>query len=352
MSTFKTKRPLPERIGRIGILTTAAIGDTILIGAVVSDLRCAYPTSSISLFAGDTNYAAGLLLPGTNSVIRIPVYRPLQASRRIRQLDLDLLLDFGPWPRLNAVIARLSGARFTMGFRTLGQYRHYGYDRVVDHSPAIHEFENHRRMTSALGIATTHIPEIDRSRLPDNSNIAMSSPYLLFHLWPGGRSSREKEWPIERWARLAGHFIDARYGIVLTGAPSQRAANERLIEMMAPTHRIFLRNGAGLSLAETAALAARARLVVSVDTGTMHLAAALGAPVIALHGPSSSKRWGPIGSNTLAIDSPEPRAGYLYLGFEVPTKPPQCMESIEYDRVLKECLKMLKGGKPSVRAIA
>jgi heptosyltransferase I len=82
-------------------------------------------------------------------------------------------------------------------------------------------------------------------------------------------------------------------------------------------------------------------MVVSVDTGIMHLAAALGVPVIGLHGPTSSKRWGPIGRNADAIDSPDPGAGYLYLGFEVPAVPPPCMEAISYETVLDECLKKL-----------
>jgi heptosyltransferase I len=94
-------------------------------------------------------------------------------------------------------------------------------------------------------------------------------------------------------------------------------------------------------LAQTAALLAHSRLVVSVDTGIMHLAAALDLPLIALHGPTSSKRWGPISKNAVAIDSPDPHAGYLYLGFEPPAGPSRCMEAITYERVLDECLKKL-----------
>jgi heptosyltransferase I len=83
-------------------------------------------------------------------------------------------------------------------------------------------------------------------------------------------------------------------------------------------------------------------MVVSVDTGIMHLAAALDMPVIGLHGPTSSKRWGPIGRNAVAIDSSDPRAGYLYLGFERSVDPPPCMEAISYEKVLDECLKRLE----------
>lgn len=342
MGGLRKKRRLPSRVDRIGMLSTAAIGDTILSGAIVSDLRSAFPGSSIAYFAGDTNYSTALLLPATDSVIRLPVYHPFKASRIVRGRSLDLLIDVGPWPRINAVISRFSGARFTIGFRTLGQYRHYAYDLAIEHSSSVHELENLRRIVTRLGIEATHPPMIDSRRVPASPEIAPTEPYLLFHLWPGGTCSREKEWPADRWIRLITHFTARGYAVVLSGAPSQHRTNHKVTEALHPRYRSLIRNAAGLSLAETAALAANARMVVSVDTGIMHLAAALGMPVIGLHGPTSSKRWGPIGRNAVAIDSPDPRAGYLYLGFERSVDPPPCMEAISYEKVLDECLKRLE----------
>ncbi|MBF6560071.1 MAG: hypothetical protein IVW56_07265 [Candidatus Binataceae bacterium] len=81
--------------------------------------------------------------------------------------------------------------------------------------------------------------------------------------------------------------------------------------------------------------------MVSVDTGVMHLAAALGGPVIGLCGPALSRRWGQVGARAIAIDSPHPRAGYSYLGFEMPRRPPPVMEAITLASVLGECERML-----------
>jgi ADP-heptose:LPS heptosyltransferase len=351
IGALRRKRPKPHCLGRIGILTTAAIGDTILIGAILGDLRAALPDSRIIFLAGDSNHAAAALLsPAPDSLLRIPVYKPLEASRIVRECDLDVLLDFGPWPRLNALIAWLSGAKFTLGFRTAGQFRHYAFDKAVEHSPLSHELENHRRMIAQLGIEATHVPAIDLSKLLTRSDFSPPDPYLVFHLWPGGTASREKEWPTERWTRLARHFAAQGYAIAFTGAPSQRQINQDVIDSIDSQHQPLLWNAAGLSLAETAGLTAASRMVVSVDTGIMHLAAALGVPLIALHGPSSSKRWGPVGRNAVALDSPDPRGGYLYLGFESPSHPPRCMEALTYDRVLEECLKKLNiAGAAAIR---
>jgi ADP-heptose:LPS heptosyltransferase len=348
LSTLPKKKSLPQRIDRIGILTTAAIGDTILIGAVVSDLHSAFPASSIIFFASESNYEAAALLPAPDFVIRLPIYRPIRAARIVRKWRLDLLIDFGPWPRINAVIAKLSRARFIAGFRTPGQYRHYGYDLAIDHSPDLHELENHRRMIRWLGVTPTHLPVIDSRKIPVNLYITISHPYLVFHPWPGGRRSREKEWPLERWIQLVAHFAARGYGIALTGAPGQRLANEEMIRAIDIKYHSMIRNAAGMNLAETAALLMQSLLVVSVDTGIKHLAAALQVPLIALQGPASSRRWGPVGGNAIAIDTPDPHGGYLYLGFEMPAKTARCMEAISYETVLSECLKKLVQPKSGV----
>jgi ADP-heptose:LPS heptosyltransferase len=331
----------PCRVDRIGILVAAAIGDTVLCGAVVSDLRYAFPTSRIVFFAGETNYSTAVLLPGPDTVIQLPVYRPLAAARIVKAWQLDLLVDFGTWARVSALIAVLSGSRFTVGFRTSRQYRHYGYDWAVEHSSEMHELQNLRRLVTWLGIEAAHLPAIDLSKLPPNAGIANSAPYLLFHLWPGGRRHREKAWPVDRWICLIDRIAACGYGVVLSGAPSQHGANGEVIDAVHERYRKSINNAAGLSLPETAALAANARLVVSVDTGIMHLAAALRVPLIALHGPTSSKRWGPISSEAVAIDSPHSDAGYLYLGFEFVMRPPRCMETISCDSVFEECLRQL-----------
>jgi Glycosyltransferase family 9 (heptosyltransferase) len=215
-------------------------------------------------------------------------------------------------------------------------------DLVVDHSPDVHELENHRRLIRALGFPALHLPSIDLRNLPRESGIALHRPHIVLHLWAGGSLSRQREWPVDRWVALANHFAASGYDVCMSGAPAQHAANDAVIAMVDPRQRAQVHNAAGLRLAATATLLAHARLVVSVDTGVMHLAAALGVPVLGLCGPASSRRWGPVGAHASAIDSPLPGAGYAYLGFEMPRRPPPLMEAITLATVLAESVKMLR----------
>jgi hypothetical protein len=122
---LRKKRDLPSRPARIALLNTAAIGDTILMSAVVADLRDRYSDSELILLAGPSNHEVAHLIPELDLVVLLDIFNPLNAIRQTRRQDPTVLLDFGPWPRLNSIIAALSGARFIAGFRTRGQYRHF-----------------------------------------------------------------------------------------------------------------------------------------------------------------------------------------------------------------------------------
>jgi heptosyltransferase III len=303
----------------------------------LADLRDAYRDARIVLLVGPSNYEAACLLNQTVAVLKLPVFDLFASTSEIRRQEFDVLLDFGPWARLNAILTALSGAKFTLGFRTSGQHRHYAYDLSVEHSPDVHELENHRKLVSALSIRCWRQPRIAKRQIWNVPNLGWSKPYLVFHLWAGGSAAKHKEWPIERWIKLAEHFAEKEYQIVVTGAPSQRAANERVINAINPHQRSSVHNQAGLSLAETSAVIVGSALVVSVDTGIMHMAAGLDASLVALMGPASCRRWGPVSKRAFVIESSLRGCGYLNLGFEIPATPPKCMEAISFDTVRAAC---------------
>ncbi len=345
------KRPFPREVRRIGVLNTVAIGDTVLTGAVVADIHDAYLDAKLTYFAGPSNYEAARLLSAVDEVVPLPLDNPIAALGLLRQNQLDVLLDFGPWPRINALLTLLSGSSFTAGFRTAGQYRHYGYDVAADHSPDVHELENHRKIARAIGVDSKRVPSIKAPLPSAQVAAAMRTPYVILHLWPGGTGSALKEWPSERWKRLAEELVSRGYNLILSGAASDRGGNESIVHQVRRSGTATVANLAGSSLGDTAALLAAAQLVVSVNTGVMHLAAALGVPVVALHGPTSAKRWGPVSERAIAISSPLAGCAYLNLGFEYPRRPPECMKAITFEAVFAACLRALGSDNRSAAAM-
>jgi heptosyltransferase I len=150
---------------------------------------------------------------------------------------------------------------------------------------------------------------------------------------------------VGRWVALAEDLAIDRYDVVFTAAVDQRELNNSVINAVNPALRSRMRNAAGLSLRETLRLLARADLVVSVDTGVMHMAAALGVSLVALHGPSSPRRWGPIGEKAIVVEARTSGCGFLSLGFEKARGSPRCMNAISYRTVKSVCDALL--GKPN-----
>src|ERR1700688_577724 len=117
---LRGRRPVPKDWQSIGLVETAAVGDVILLSGVVQDLRAARPNARIVLFVTATNAGFARLLDGPDEVVVLPVRAIASAVRRVRAEDLDVCVDFGAWPRFDALVTTLSGARCTVGRRTTG----------------------------------------------------------------------------------------------------------------------------------------------------------------------------------------------------------------------------------------
>ena len=95
-------------------------------------------------------------------------------------------------------------------------------------------------------------------------------------------------------------------------------------------------------LGQVVDLVFRSECVVSVNTGVMHLAAAVGAPTVGLNGPTAETRWGPVGERAVSVNSSFPGCGYLNLGFEYDGHRKDCMAGIPVDRVERAVLELLR----------
>jgi ADP-heptose:LPS heptosyltransferase len=326
----KLRRPhsIPADIRRVVILQTAAIGDTILMSQGIRRLRKVLPNAHIVLALGRDNRAVAEVLPRSDEVVLIDVFAPIAALQALRALKPDVLIDYGTWPRINAVLTALAGARFTVGFKTPNQGRHFAYDYYAEHSLERHEVENQRELLGFLGATTDwdlslEIPDsiVFRPPLPPES-------FVVFHAWASGTRKRLKEWPAEYWRELGVCVADKTSGIVLTGGPADASDTESLAQLVRThVHNVPVIPVAGCySLSQTACLLRTAKAVVSVNTGIMHLAALLGVPTIGLSGPSDPARWGPYGPQAVSLVPNQGTYGYLKLGFEYPPGGKPCLQ--------------------------
>jgi heptosyltransferase III len=171
-------------------------------------------------------------------------------------------------------------------------------------------------LLAPLGVTERSEPFIDKIDNPESQR-SLAAPYIVFHMWPSGVTHTHlKRWPENYWASLAEACIERGRRVVLTGGRQDVGPTRQWMARFDSENKIDDR--AGISIRETIFILQNAEGVVSVNTGVMHLAAALGVPTVGLHGPTNAKRWGPIGERAMSLKVPSPHGAYLSLGFEYP----------------------------------
>ena len=344
LSVVKRRRQIPAEISMIGLIALGAIGDTIVsVASAVPVLRQAFPQAKLYLFTSKSNSSIAPLLPPIDEMHVISVPDPMRSVSLLRRIKQDVLIDFGPWPRISAILAALSNAGFTVGFKTSGQYRHYAYDLAVEHSGKIHEFENHANLLASIGVPRPAWPRITPSAVARRTvREERSKPYIVCHPWASGFKSEMREWPDGHWQELAALVAQRGWDVVFTGGPTDVAKSKTLVEGIAPNED-KVHDAAGLyTLDETAALLEGSGSVVTVNTGIMHLAAAINAPIVALHGPTDPVRWGPLSDNARVIAPDSSDVAYLNLGFEYPKHAKSRMHLIGVDQVVTSVFDQLE----------
>ncbi len=330
----RRRRALPEHVRRLGVMTSPTLGDTLLASGVLRDARKSFPDARIVFICSPTNRAAAELLPEVDELLPVKLTEPLPTVRALRAARLDLLLDLSPWQRLTAFYTAASGARYRAGFKTAGQHRHAHYDRVVEHLRTRHEVDNFRALAEAAGVWGGAEPRLHTPWLGERR----PSGTIVFHPWASGDRHALREWPVGYWVELAARLNGPGRRFAVTGAPSQRAQCEQFCAALrgGGVEAEPFQGAAGLrGLTE---LIHDAALLVSVNTGIMHLAAILGAPTVSINGPTSALRWGPRGPRGVSVNTP--RGGFLHLGFEFHGQPEDVMGATTVEAVYRAALEV------------
>lgn len=343
----RRRRAWPGPPARLGVMCSPALGDTLLFSGVLADLRAAFPRAWIVHFCMRSNLAAAEILAGADERVVLDLTNPAGSVRAMRAAAVDVLLDFTSWQRLTAFLTLASGAKFTAGFRSAGQHRGRAYDLAVEHRDDRHEVENFRAILGGLGIAAGSAPRVwrggragsesfvgDGLAQAQGDGLSRAQDIVCLHPWASGQRSWLREWPPERWLELAVRLARPGTVFAITGAPNEVERIEPLVAALRQAGLDAVAFVGSDGLHSVARLLQRARLVVSVNTGVMHLAAIVGAPTVAINGPNRNGRWGPVGPYAIGVESPGEGCGYLHLGFNFDGQATDCMERISVEMVL------------------
>lgn len=158
----------------------------------------------------------------------------------------------------------------------------------------VHAVDRYLALAAAVG-ATEPVREAQIALTPQARSVAESMlegygrPRVVLH--PAARW-RTKLWEEGRWRELAASLLTEGVGVFITGGQEDGAM---AAEISAGLNPAPVSLAGRLSLKELAAVLSLADLLVSVDSGPMHMAAAMGTPVVALFGPTDPRRTGALG---------------------------------------------------------
>jgi heptosyltransferase-1 len=288
--------------GKILVVRLGAIGDVVNALVFAAAVKDASPTTRI----GWTVHELSRPLVEANPVVdRVHVWKRASGLaglrvlvRELRGERYDLAVDLQRITK-SALVARLAGAPRVLGYdraRTKELAGWLSTERIARGAPHEHMVEQVLAFARHLGIespAVRHALPCDEAaeRWADEFAQRANGPLVLVGL---GASKPENRWPPTRFGELARALAGDGARIVLSGGPGDAAAGEAAREAL---HGLACEDLVGrTSLLELAALLRRARLFVGGDTGPMHIAAAVGCPVVALFGPADPRRTGPWGA--------------------------------------------------------
>ncbi|MCP4747097.1 MAG: glycosyltransferase family 9 protein [Desulfobacteraceae bacterium] len=349
---------------KILIVKLSAIGDVVHTLPALNALRRHYPQAHITWLVEE---AAAGFIQGHHALNRVLISKRKkwikglaspqrrthwQAIRRflrqLRDTRYDLIIDF-QFSLKGALWIALAHGRRKIGFGPGMQHQEHSHlvlnERIPSISMQIHALDRGLRLLEGIGIPkgpveyAVPISNDDRNKvnkmLIDNG---WRNKHQTIAINPMAKWDT-KLWLPERFAQLADSLID-RHGVTIffTGGPEDVGVISQIQRHM----RNKAKNMAGrTSLVQLAAMYEQMACVVSTDTGPMHIAAAVGAPAVALFGPTAPWRTGPHGQGHKVLQT---NLLDCVPCFQRHCEPHHCMQAITVEQVQVAVADILKIG--------
>jgi heptosyltransferase-1 len=295
---------------------------------------------------------------------------------RLRQTTWDTAVDFQGLQR-SAIVTRLSGAKRRIGFGPGREHSHLWYNhRVTPPKSPLHAVEKSLRLLVTLGASFEGLP-LARKYLGRGEASGRGSAPAASEMFPLPIGTAEREaveawldaeridttrkplailnphcrkaaniWPAVRYSALAEKLAADGAEVVVTGGPIAKSLCD---EIAAPLGGRVHRADGVFTLLGSAELIRRANVFVTGDTGPMHIAAAVGTPIVALFGPADPLRTGPYAADAVVLTKRLPCSPCFASQCPLGHAEPPCMTDITVEEVHNAVRRRLSEAAPPAR---
>jgi lipopolysaccharide heptosyltransferase II len=335
----------------IVVIKPCCLGDLIMTTPLLEVLQRNYPQASITYVAGSWSKVIVEHVPAVSRVIDsgtvgIPDRYTLRdywhLARTLRHFSFDLAFALDRSPMLT-LLPWLAGVPRRVGPDSLGR----GFsltDRVaVSASPEQlqHQAEIYLDLARAIGLSVDS-PHMRFVPTPAERQKVLPQSQLRVAVFPGGGSNpgmqlTAKRWPIERYKAIVRRLILERaMHVLLIGGPDDKVLTQAIMDGLDVPKDTITDLAGTTTFGEMAANLEACALFIGNDSSPMHLAAAVGIPVIAIFGPTSPQEYGPYPPNDplhIALWQHPTGQPCFFLGKMQPCANCTCMQSVTIDAV-------------------
>jgi lipopolysaccharide heptosyltransferase II len=338
---------------RICLIKPTALGDVVQTLPLLGMLRSRFPAASISWVV---RRAFADILKGHPDLTEIiPFHRKgpwrdsLQLLKLLRHRRFDLVFDLQGLFR-TAVMTWATGSAVRVGLETAREGASLSCNCVIpDSGPRSPAHLRYWRVAEALGMANHPRVAVIPTGPPESAWLTeqlrnLPRPLLAIHPGAGWETKR---WPVEKFAEIARRFEG---GVIVVGSTSERQLAVPIVDAARPRNRRVLNLAGETNLKQLAVLLGAADVVVSNDSGPMHIAAAMGTPVVGIFTCTSPILSGPAGSNHELISTAVPCAASYHK--KCPLRGPShlaCLAEVPVDRVWNAVARVLDRRMPTAR---
>lgn len=341
-------RPAAGGRARILVIKFLGLGSVVLATPLLQRLRTRHPAAELTLLTFADKAALAQLYPVIDAAVAIDassfavfVRDTLRFLWRERHRSFTLVCDLEFFSYYSALLAVLVGGGVRRGFRSFKPLR----DALYDLNLPLAQDRHMAATFAAFAGGTEPVTELPRPLMP-------ASEAERIDRWlatvPGTPATRllvninatelclQRRWPPDRFAALLRALL-ADYPdaiCLLIGSPAEHAyAAQLAAQFMEHTRVVNLAGATGLL--QLTALLGAARLLVSNDSGPLHLAAACGLPCVALFGPESPHIYGPVGRghHVIFLGLPCSPCLNIFRGKVSHCRDNRCLADISVDRV-------------------
>lgn len=347
------------------------LGSVLLSVPFLQNLHSCFPAAQLIYLSFSSNRELLSKLPvrcramtiDTSSLVSF-VRDTIAVVIRLRRAQVDFVFDLEFFSKYSTLMSVLSGANVRVGYDLPAYWRRGNLTHPVQLDRTKHVMDVFAQQLDVLGIPY-ETPASPPQLEPTLAEQASMLRKLRLHAngvemvavnINAGSTSLERRWPPERFLDVVERLLDEnpKRRFYFTGSADERCYVQAALEARSRLSKHVVNCAGLLTLGEMLALLARCRFLLTSDSGPMHLAAAVGTPVVALFGPESPQFYGPSGPAVVIYRALKCSPCLNIYNAKMFTCPynAQCMREISVEDVLQAISHLLEGGSPRDSALS